>query len=85
MTTTDRLPVRRPTVIDGEIVDRQPNPHTVPTAITSLGLIATAIGSVYAANVHPQLLEVSIAADLAAIGVFLFNLGRHHLHEERQR
>lgn len=83
MTTQNLLPERRPAVIDGELVPARPNPHTWPLRITAAGLIATALASAHGLNANPEYLQMVVGADMAAIGVFLLNLSRFWLREER--
>jgi hypothetical protein len=84
MTTTGRLPAPAPTVIDREVVGPPAgNPRTVALRITAIGLIATMLGSGYSVHHDPTHLHLVTSADLAAIGLFLLNLWRHRLHDER--
>ena len=74
----------RPTTIDGEVVDT-PNPNTPAVWITATSVAATAAAAVHTAGADPAHLNVSVGATIAAIGVFMWNLGRHHRFAETGR
>lgn len=73
----------RPTVIDGEIVESRRNPNTPAVWITAAGVAATAAAAVHVAGVDPVHLNISVGATVAAIGLFLWSLGRHHAFTEQ--
>lgn len=74
----------RPTTIDGEIVETR-NPNTPAVWITATLVAATSAASVHTASADPSQLNVSVGATVAAIGLFLWNLGRHHAHAEQHQ